>query len=250
MRNVSKSSATLGHPRGLFGMSRTNARVAVSRCAVCVVILLGTAFRAERAWADPISFQFTFRVLEARELLPGTLEQAFGDPPAKGDALRAVFTSNSEIPPDGQPEPNNGLYPLIGDWTFSWGTSTLTLGSVPTVVLVANDASGEDEHVDEAEFIGHLEGTIDFDRFDIVMDLRGPLSSLPSEAFPTAQQLQPMRGFLVLAGAPAGFQRTAFNVESLRSAPNPTPEPSSMLLFTTAALILGARQSRLRKDAD
>lgn len=58
MRNVSKWSATLGGPRRLFDVSQTRARIAARGSAASLLALLGSALSAERAWADPITFQF------------------------------------------------------------------------------------------------------------------------------------------------------------------------------------------------
>lgn len=250
MANVSNRRPSLGAARRLFGISHTTTRyVAARRCSVCVLALLGAAFTAERAWADPISFEFPLRITRIVEETPGSLDQFFGTPPLVGQTMRTVFTpSTSEIPPDVHSGPDFGEYPLTGDWIFSWGVSTLTVANVPTFVDVFNGSFDNIVFIHNAE-PGSPPDASGFLGF-ITLNFLGPGSSVGSDAFPNVQNLQPMNKRLVLDVIPPGSRTIGFELVARDPGTNPTPEPSSVLLFATAALMGAARQFRIRKHAD
>jgi hypothetical protein len=265
-RSVSLSAVSSSEVR----KSRT-ATVAVSQRAVCVLAFVVTVFCAGLAWADPISFSFLIDVTSADEFTPNALSRAFGGTaPAPGTQMRAVFTAKETTPPpDLEPLPDAGEYPLTGNWTFFTGRSTSRYGipnqnlSVTTVRVI--DSAPNSGHSDEFDLFYCCSAAPDPSHPDIqfliaTVMMFGDNHSLTSDRFPIFEGLKRLNdGSIDVAGLfqdnPCGGDPDTcsdFNVVGsahLTGAVTPTPEPMSVLLFGPAALALAARRWTNRKHA-
>ena len=206
--------------------------------ARCLVLLLGLLVAPTVADAAPITFTFTGTVTQVDPDIP------FDEPIEFGTPFTGSYVFESTTA-DGDASANGGSYTSVG------GSLTLTIGGQTFLaadflnISVGNDFSGSDFYTVFAQSTGGLDV---FDISLLLQDLNGtvfgsallPIDAPPFSAFEVAT--------LALTGMVADNQVEILGqltslvcTEGCGNTPPPVPEPTTLLLLSTALATMRLR---------